>query len=275
MAQEVDVPALPEMTPAKRPDPVVRSIGVRDIAEAFAAGLRDFQRAPGYGLLFGSFYAAGGILLVLLATRLHMAYLIYPLAAGFALLGPFIATGLYEISRRLERGQPLTLSGICGVIFAQSRRELGWMAFVTLFIFLIWMYQIRLLLALFLGFKSFSSMGEFVSIVLTTPEGLLFLLIGNIVGAVLALVLFSLTVVSFPLLLDRELDFITAMITSVRAVVVNLVPMIGWAAIVVMLLIAAALPAFLGLIVVLPILGFTTWHLYRRVVEPLPDQAGS
>jgi uncharacterized membrane protein len=256
----------------RRPDPVVRKIGVHDIAEAFAAGLRDFQRAPGYGLLFGAVYAAGGILLVLLATLLHMAYLIYPLAAGFALLGPFVATGLYEVSRRLELGQPLSFAGICGVIFAQGRRELGWMAFVTLFIFIIWMYQVRLLLALFLGFNAFSSLGEFLTILITTPEGLLFLLIGNVIGAVLALVLFSLTVVSFPLLLDRDLDFITAMITSVRAVVVSPVPMIGWAAIVVMTLIAAALPAFLGLVVVLPVLGFTTWHLYRRVVEPAPDE---
>ena len=154
---------------APRPDPVVRRIGGQDIAEAFAAGLRDFQRAPGYGLLFGAIYAAGGLLLVLLATSLRMAYLIYPLAAGFALLGPFVATGLYDISRRLELGQPLSLRAIGGVVFAQGRRELGWMAFVTLFVFLVWMYQVRLLLALFLGFNSFSTLGEFLRVVATTP----------------------------------------------------------------------------------------------------------
>ena len=157
-----------------------------------------------------------------------------------------------------------------GVIFEQGRRELGWMAFVTLFLFIIWMYQVRLLLALFLGFQTFTTLGEFLNVVITTSEGIMFLLIGNVVGAILALVLFSLTVVSFPLLLDRDLDFITAMITSVRAVVTNPLPMIGWALAIVALMIAACLPAFLGLLVVLPVLGFSTWHLYRKLVEPLP-----
>lgn len=262
-----------EPTPMRKPDPVVRTIGVSDIAEAFAAGLRDLQRAPQYGLAFGAIYALGGIFIVTAAYRLGMAYLAYPLAAGFALIGPFVAVGLYEVSRRIESGTPLTWSGIFGVIFAQGRRELGWMAFVTLFIFLIWMYQVRMLLALFLGFRSFTSLHEFIVVVTTTSDGLMFLLVGNIVGAVLALVMFSLTVVSFPLLLERDVDFITAMITSVRAVTTSPVPMIGWAATIVALMIVAALPAFLGLIVVLPILGHTTWHLYRRIVAPEDIQA--
>jgi uncharacterized membrane protein len=130
------------------------------------------------------------------------------------------------------------------------------------------MYQVRLLLALFLGFRSFTSLNEFLSVVLTTPDGLVFLLVGNVIGALLALILFSLTVVSFPLLLDREVDFITAMITSVRAVATSPIPMIGWAATVVVLLLLAALPLFLGLIVILPVLGHTTWHLYRKIVAP-------
>jgi uncharacterized membrane protein len=111
---------------------------------------------------------------------------------------------------------------------------------------------------------------QFISVVLTTNEGLLFLLVGNIIGALLSLILFSLTVVSFPLLLDRDdVDFVTAMITSVRAVVMSPVPMIGWAAVVVMLLIISALPFFFGLLVTLPVLGHTTWHLYRRIVVPV------
>ncbi len=105
--------------------------------------------------------------------------------------------------------------------------------------------------------------------VLTTNEGLLFLLIGNLVGAILSLILFSLTVVSFPLLLERDVDFVTAMITSVRAVVKSPVPMIGWAATIVLLLIVSVLPTFLGLVFTLPILGHATWHLYRRIVAPV------
>jgi len=106
--------------------------------------------------------------------------------------------------------------------------------------------------------------------VLTTDEGRLFLLIGNFEGAVLSLILFSLTVVSFPLLLDRDVDFVTAMVTSVRAVVNSPLPMIGWAAVIVMLLIVSVMPYFLGLLVTVPVLGHATWHLYRRIVAPLP-----
>ena len=132
------------------------------------------------------------------------------------------------------------------------------------------MYQVRLLVALLLGLNaSFSSFKEFLTVVLTTNEGLLFLTIGNLDGAALSLILFALTVVSFPLLLDREVDFVTAMVTSVRAVVASPVPMIGWVAIIVALLIVSALPYFFGLLVTVPVLGHTTWHLYRKIVAPI------
>lgn len=253
---------------ARQADPVVRPIAVRDIAEALALGLRDLRAAPAYGFFFGAAYAAGGITILLVAFALGWSYLVYPMAAGFALLGPFVAVRLYEVSRRRERNEPLDWRSVLGVVFEQRKRELGWMAFVTLFFFIIWMYQVRLLLALLLGFRSFASLDEFLTVALTTPDGLLFLLIGNVIGAMLALILFSLTVVSFPLLLDRDIDFITAMITSVRAVATSPVAMIGWAATVVVVLILSSLPAFLGLVVTLPILGHTTWHLYRRLVAP-------
>jgi uncharacterized membrane protein len=146
------------------------------------------------------------------------------------------------------------------------------MALVTVFIFMMWMYQVRLLVALFFGFRSFAP-DEFFRELVATPEGWLFLAIGHADGAVLSVVMFSLTVVSFPLLLDRDFDFITAMITSVRSVTSNPVPMLGWAFVVVILLLAACAPFFLGLFVVLPVLGHTTWHLYRRLVEFAPDPA--
>jgi uncharacterized membrane protein len=250
-------------------DPVVRRISASDIAEALGQGLRDFQALPLYGLAFGALYAAGGILIVLCFTAFGMVYLVYPLAAGFALIGPFVAIGLYEVSRRRETGQPVSFAAIWSAV--RSRSEIGWMAFVTLFFFVVWMYQVRLLIALLLGLNaSFSSLREFVTLLLTTNEGFLFLAIGNLDGAALSLILFSLTVVSFPLLLDREVDFVTAMVTSVRAVVMSPLPMIGWAAMIVLLLIVSAIPYFLGLIVTLPVLGHATWHLYRRIVAPLP-----
>jgi len=250
-------------------DPVVRRITATDIAEALGQGLRDFQAVPLYGLAFGAVYAAGGIVLLLSLTAFGMLYLAYPLAAGFALIGPFVAVGLYEVSRRREAGQPVSMRAIWSTV--KSRGQIGWMAFVTLFIFVVWMSQVRLLFALLLGLStSFSNLKEFITVLLTTNEGLLFLAIGNAVGAALSLILFSLTVVSFPLLLDRDVDFVTAMITSVRAVVASPAPMIGWAAIIVVMLIVSAMPYFLGLLVTLPVLGHATWHLYRRIVAPAP-----
>ena len=250
-------------------DPVVRSITAGDIAQALGEGLRDFQAVPLYGLAFGALYAAGGIAILLCLMAFGLVYLAYPLAAGFAMIGPFVATGLYEVSRRRETGQAISIGAIWATV--KARGEIGWMAFVTLFVFVVWMYQVRLLIALLLGLNaSFSSLREFITVVLTTNEGLLFLAIGNAVGAALSLILFSLTVVSFPLLLDRDVDFVTAMITSVRAVVTSPLPMIGWAALIVILLAVSAMPYFLGLVVTLPVLGHTTWHLYRKIIAPVP-----
>lgn len=260
--------ASPQAAPAHRPDPKVRKIRTADIITALGKGLRDFRRAPQFGLFFGGIYALGGILVLLTASALHMSYLSYPLAAGFALVGPFIACGLYEVSRRLEQDAPLTWGGVLGVIWAQRSREIGWMAFAVLFVLIMWMYQVRLLLALFLGFQSFTSFPEFIDTVISTPEGLMFLLTGHIVGAILSLLLFSLTVISFPLLLDRDRDFITAMITSVRTVATSPLPMIGWGIAVTLTLIVSMVPSFMGLVVTLPILGHTTWHIYRIAVEP-------
>lgn len=255
---------------ARLPEPVVRLISRHDVVEALAAGLRDFRAAPLYGLFFGAVYTLGGIAIVATLGWLDMAYLAYPLAAGFAMIGPFVATGLYEVSRRRELGQPLSFSAVLWSVWEQRRREMGWMAFVAIFLLIIWLYQVRLLIALFLGLRSFSSIAEFVSVITSTPEGLMFLGVGHIVGALLAALAFTLTVVSFPLLVDRNHDVVTAIITSFRAVALNPAVMLGWALCVVVLMIVASLPMFLGLLVVLPVLGHATWHLYRRVVAPLP-----
>lgn len=257
------------MTISGKVDPEVRQITFRDVADSLIEGLRDFLAAPLYGAVLGACYCLAGLAVVLSVTTFGMSYLAYPLAAGFALIAPFAAVGLYEVSRKRERGEVATLADIRRAM--TQRSEVGWMAFVTLFIFIMWMYQVRFLMALFFGLNaSFTSLSQFMGVVLTTNEGLLFLLIGNVIGALLALVLFSLTVVSFPLLLDRDVDCVTAMVTSVRAVVVSPGPLLGWAFAIVVLMFLAATPFFLGLLIVLPVLGHATWHLYRRIIVPLP-----
>ncbi len=251
--------------------PEVNAVTVADIRASLAEGLSDFARAPAFGLFFGGIFALGGILIALALTAWEVPWLIYPFAIGFPLLGPFAAAGLYEVSHRLETGRPLLWGQVLTAVWAQKSRELSWMAFVMLFFFWIWMYQVRLWIALILGRMSFSTLDRFLTVVFTTPQGWIFLVIGHLVGAALSLVLFSITVISIPLLMQRDVDFVTAMITSVKAVLASPLVMLGWGVIVTLAVIVACVPFFLGLLVVLPVLGHATWHLYRRAVAAPPS----
>ncbi|MHB0953733.1 MAG: DUF2189 domain-containing protein [Allorhizobium sp.] len=244
----------------------INPVGIGDVKAALAEGWKDFARYPLFGLFFGGIYALGGLFIVIMLAYYHLPWMIIPIAIGFPLIGPFVAVGLYEISRRYEADEPVTWRGVLAEVFRQRERQLSWMAFAVLFIFWIWIYQVRLLLALFLGFKIPASLAAFMTVVTTTPEGILFLVVGTIVGAVLATILFTLTVISMPLLLERDLDFVTAMITSVRTVVESPAAMLCFGFIVAAAAILAMVPAFAGLLVVLPVLGHATWHLYRRAI---------
>ncbi len=183
----------------RQSEPIIRTITARDVADCIARGAADFRAAPGAGLLVGLVFTLGGMAVVGSLFLVGMPWLAYPTAAGFVLIGPFACLFLYEISRRREEGRTPTISEALRVV--ASRAEVRWMAFVTLFILIMWMYQVRLMVALFLGIgANFSSLQEFLRAVLGTPEGLVFLAVGNALGAVLALVVFSLTAVSFPML---------------------------------------------------------------------------
>lgn len=245
----------------------VRQISFNDIKFAFSKGLKDFSRRPLLSLFFGLIFAGFGIVLVLGFTVFDSIWMTLPAAVGFPLVAPFVAVGLYEMSRRMERGEDFSWKDIFLAIFRQQQREFGWMSFVVLFVFWIWIYQARLLLALFLQWQSFSSLDNFIEVITTTQNGILFITIGTLVGAVLATVLFSLTVISMPLLLDKEIDFISAMILSVKAVHTNPFVMLSWGALIAILVFLALAPAFVGIIFVLPILGHVTWHLYERVID--------
>ncbi|WP_317055600.1 DUF2189 domain-containing protein [Roseovarius rhodophyticola] len=254
------------LTPEQRAMLNVNKVTAGDISASLRAGLTDFLARPLMSGFFGLFYAVFGILFVWCLVWLGKIWMIIPAMVGFPLIAPFAAAGLYEMSRRLQKGESFGWSEILTVMANQRKREMGWMAFVTLFIFWVWMYQVRLWLAIILQDASFSDFDGFLNTVFFTPEGWTFLAIGTCAGAVLSAVLFSVTVVAMPMLLDRDIDFVSAMLTSIRVVTENPGIMLIWAAIISVTMLVSMLPAFLGLILTLPILGHTTWHLYQRAV---------
>jgi len=246
--------------------PDINKVTAEDVAAALKAGLSDFRARPVMSGFFGLFYALFGLLFVWCMIGLNMIWLIIPAIVGFPLVAPFAAAGLYEVSRRLQQGTDFGWTEILTVMANQRKREMGWMAFVTLFIFWVWMYQARLWLAIILQDASFSDLDGFLNAVFLTPAGWTFLAVGSLVGACLSAALFTVTVVAMPMLLDRDTNFVSAMLTSIRVVQENPVVMLGWAAIISVTLLLSLVPAFLGLIFTLPILGHTTWHLYQKAV---------
>jgi uncharacterized membrane protein len=256
------------LTPQQHTVPEVNTVTSSDIAASLKAGFADFLARPFMSGFFGLFYAVFGILLVWSLVWLGKIWMIIPAIVGFPLIAPFAAAGLYEMSRRLQKGESFGWSEILGVMANQRKREMGWMAFVTLFIFWVWVYQVRLWLAIILQNASFSDLDGFLNTVFFTPQGWAFLAVGTCVGAFLSAVLFSVTVIAMPMLLDRETNFVSAMLTSIRAVAENPVVMLTWAAIISVTMLLSMVPAFLGLIFTLPILGHATWHLYQRAVPP-------
>ncbi|WP_171237917.1 DUF2189 domain-containing protein [Ruegeria sp. HKCCA5763] len=256
------------LTPPQQAVPEVNKVTADDITAALKAGFSDFLARPVMSGFFGLFYAVFGILLVWALVWLGKIWMIIPAIVGFPLVAPFAAAGLYEMSRRLQKGESFGWSEILTVMANQRKREMGWMAFVTLFIFWVWVYQVRLWLAIILQNASFSDFDGFLNTVLFTPQGWTFLAIGTCVGAFLSAALFTVTVVAMPMLLDRETNFVSAMLTSVHVVRESPVVMLTWAAIISFTMLISLVPAFLGLIFTLPILSHTTWHLYQRAVPP-------
>lgn len=238
-----------------------------DVKAAFGAGLRDFTRRPMLSMFFGLVYALFGALLVAGFAVFDQFWMVVAVGVGFPLVAPFLAAGLYEMSRRLKSTDSFSATDIFLVIFRQQRREFGWMAFVVLFVFWIWAYQVRLIFAITLNFQGFRSLEHLFQNLLTTGDGLVFLAVGTAVGAVLSTILFSITVIAMPLLLDKNVDFVTAMITSVKSVLASPFVMLCWGAAVGALALAAIAPLFVGVIFVFPVLGHASWHLYESLIS--------
>ena len=250
--------------PASRPD--VRTVTMKDIGAAISAGVSDFRKAPLHSITFAALFVLGGWLLIALLNVFHLPFLAYPLAAGFAFVAPFAAVGFYAISAQLEAGKTPSWSSIFADIRDAARRDLRWMALVTGFALIIWMDIAAFSLFIFVGVSGFGP--DFFERLLTTPAGLTFLVLGNLVGALLSILVFSISAVSFPMLFERDVDFVTAMVTSVRVVSTNLVPMLAWCALIGVLMGLSLATGLLGLLVVMPIVGHATWRLYRMAVGP-------
>lgn len=245
--------------------PEINLVESSDLRESLAAGWRDFRRAPLLGLVFSAVYVLGGWLITWAMTTKGQVWWTLPASAGFPILGPFIACGFYEMSRRLEAGQPLVASEIFGVIFRQKDRQIPAIAAVIVVYFLFWNSLAHMIFALFLGNATMTNISSSLAVFLS-PEGLMMLAFGTAVGAVSATLLFCLTVVSLPMLLDREVDFVTAMLTSFALVRENPRVMLSWGAMIAICLFLGMLPGFLGLFLVLPLFGHASWHLYRRAI---------
>ena len=243
--------------------PPVARISRSDLHAALRAGLDDFRAAPFFGIAFSLVYVLGGLALLAGFLLIGQSWLFIPVALGFPLLAPFAATGLYEVSRRRERGAPLTWAAVAGCVFAQRDRQIPSMAMVIMLAFMFWVFVAHTIFALFFGLQPITSSG---AAMLLSGPGLLMLATGSLIGGAMAAVMFALTVIALPLLLDREVDFITAMITSFGAVRENFAVMSIWAALIAGLLFLAMTPVFLGLFAVLPVLGHASWHIYRKVL---------
>ena len=249
------------------PKPEIGQVTLHEIWTSLKYGLHDFRRAPAYGIFFAAFYAILGNVLTIVGAGTFLWTL--ALALGFPLVAPFAAVGFYEVSRRLEADAPLNRREILGVVWGERRRQLPWIGVSLALVFLFWSFLAHMLVALFLGISSVgnTSLDAFLS----STDGQMLLVAQFVVGGAVAFLTYGLTAVSLPLLVDKELDFVTAMIISLKTVNANKLALGLWAVIIAVTLFVAMLPAFLGLFIALPILGHATWHVYRRALyHPTP-----
>jgi len=246
------------------PAAVASDLTVQDLRAALAAGWEDFRAHPIFGLFFGAIYVSAGMFLYFaLFVRGEIAWLI-PAAAGFPLLAPFVAVGLYEVSRRREAGMPMSWRAVLGALRGRGDEQILSMGVILFVAFAFWLMVAHGIFAIFLAE---SGIGSESLALFRTGAGIMMLLVGGFVGGLMALAFYAITVVSLPMLVDREVDFITAIIVSLATVRSNKTVLLVWAVTIAVALFIAMIPLFLGLLVVLPVLGHATWHLYRRSVS--------
>lgn len=248
--------------------PTIRTISISDLLDALARGYADFSAMPSHALFLWLIYPVVAIFAASVTMGYNILPLAWPLVGGFALLGPLAAIGLYEMSRRREAGLEADPSHAFDVLRSPSLPAIAMLGALLLAIFLTWVGTAQTIYQSLFGYLPPESFPRFFRNVVNTPEGWQLIMIGNAAGFLFAVVAFVLSVISFPMLLDRDVGVLAAITTSVRAVLANPVTMAVWGLIVAGLLLLGSLPAFIGLAVVIPVLGHATWHLYRKMVIP-------
>jgi uncharacterized membrane protein len=242
----------------------IRTIGAADLRDALAKGWADFQAMPTFALFLAILYPIIGLILFSVVFKSNLVQLVFPLTAGFSLVGPFAAVGLCELSRLREQG----LSGEAMKLHrAPSLHSILTLGIVLMVIFFIWLGTAQAIYHLIFGSAVPVSFADFAHQVFATSSGWTLIFVGCGVGFLFAVAVLTISVVSFPMLLDKDVDAATAVLTSVRAVLANPMTMAMWGLIVAGSLALGSLPCLVGLAVVLPVLGHSTWHLYRKVVE--------
>lgn len=258
----------PQGNPESHPGssfPTVRHLELERPWSWLSNGWQDLCRAPGVSLVYGVIFSFVSFAITVGVLLADLAYLLLPLMASFMLVGPMLAVGLYETSRRIETGEPVSL-GSAIFVATRSPMRLAFLGVSLMIVLLLWMRVATLLFALFLGTTEVPPFSELMPTLLFTLEGLMLMIVGGAFGAVLAGVVFSISVISVPLLMERDIDFMTAVITSFKAVRQNPVPMLLWAWLVALLTICGLATLYIGLIVTFPLVGHATWHAYRDTI---------
>lgn len=253
------------------PLPVVCKIGPADLWDSLAKGMNDFVAFPSHAIFLIVIYPLLGLAIAAVTLNYDLIPMLFPLAAGFALIGPLAAIGLYELSRHREQTPDVTWTSAFHFAHSPSFGAILALGVLLAIIFFVWLAVAQAIYIANFGYVPAITIPNFIEQVFTTPAGWNLIVLGNGIGLVFAVVAFTLSVVSFPLLLDRDIGAAAAVLTSIRVVIANPVMMALWGLIVAGLLVLGSLPFFVGLTIVLPVLGHATWHLYRKVVRPDPS----
>ncbi|MGD0144649.1 MAG: DUF2189 domain-containing protein [Rhizomicrobium sp.] len=250
------------------PAPTVRKIGTAEVWAALAKGFDDFEAYRSDVIFLCITYVVVGLVMSRLAFGMDLLPLLFPLASGFALVGPVAGVGLYEMSRRREQGVAVSWTNAFDVLQAPAVGAIAVLGMALVVVFLLWLTAAWEIYRYTLGPVSPTSASAFLHDVFLTDRGHLLIVAGVGAGFLFAVFAMMISIVSFPLLVDRDVGLDTAIRTSVRAVVANPIPMALWGLIVAGGLVIGSIPVFVGLAIVLPVLGHATWHLYRSLVAP-------